>query len=48
MQAAQVWDWPLTHNDGMVNVVNDGDRFEAELEVPTFRENEIDVRFGSF
>lgn len=43
MQAANIWDWPLTHEDGMVNVVNDENRFEADLDVPTFRENEIDV-----
>jgi len=43
--SADIWDWPLQHNDGMVLVHNGKDRFEADLEVPTFRANEIDVKF---
>lgn len=41
--SADIWDWPLQRNDGFVLVHNDRDRFEADLEVPTFRPNEIDV-----
>lgn len=40
---AQTWDWPLQHGDGMVNIVNNKDRFAADLEIPSFRANEIDV-----
>jgi len=43
--SADVWDWPLQRNDGMVLVHNGADRFEADLECPTFKPNEIDVKF---
>lgn len=40
---SQKWDWPLQHNDGMVNIVNERDHFAADLEMPSFKANEIDV-----
>lgn len=40
---AQCWDWPLQHNDGMVDIVNDNEHFEANLEMPTFKPSDIEV-----
>jgi len=37
------WDWPLQKNDGVVRMVNDTRRFSVDLDIPTFKPNEIDV-----
>uniref|UniRef100_A0A915I9K7 SHSP domain-containing protein n=1 Tax=Romanomermis culicivorax TaxID=13658 RepID=A0A915I9K7_ROMCU len=38
------WDWPLQRNDGAVRMINDHRRFSVDLEVPTFKPHEIDVK----
>jgi len=42
--SADAWDWPLAKNDGMVLLKNDHRSFEADLEVPNFKANEVDVK----
>jgi len=42
--AANQWDWPLQHHDGVVHVHNDKDRFEVGLEVHFFTPKEIEVK----
>lgn len=42
-RSSDTWDWPLAKNDGMVLLKNDARAFEADLEVPHFKANEIDV-----
>lgn len=44
--SADIWDWPLQHNDGMVLIQNDSKHFEADLEVPMFRPNDISVSYA--
>jgi len=43
VQAAQTWDWPLQHNDGVVHVVDTKDKFEVGLEVTYFLPKEVEV-----
>uniref|UniRef100_A0A915EWA7 SHSP domain-containing protein n=1 Tax=Ditylenchus dipsaci TaxID=166011 RepID=A0A915EWA7_9BILA len=38
------WDWPLQHNDGVVNVTNTKEKFEVGLDVQFFTPNEIEVK----
>jgi len=38
------WDWPLAKKDGMVFLKNDSRHFEADLEIPNFRANEVEVK----
>ncbi|VDK85148.1 unnamed protein product [Litomosoides sigmodontis] len=38
------WDWPLNKNDGMVQVVNTDEKFEAVLEAVYFQPKEIEVK----
>ncbi len=40
---AEMWDWPLQHQDGVVKIINTKERFEADLECPFFTPKEIDV-----
>lgn len=40
---ARSWDWPLQHKDGLVTLVNDSQRFAADLEIPSFKADEVDV-----
>lgn len=42
-RSSDTWDWPLAKNDGMVMLKNDSRAFEADLDVPNFKANEIDV-----
>lgn len=44
----RAWDWPLQPKDGLVMLVNDGQRFEADLEMPTFKAEEVDVSLYFF
>ena len=39
------WDWPLQHNDGVVKVHSDGNRWEVGLDAAFFTPKEIEVRF---
>lgn len=41
---ANRWDWPLNNQAEFAEVTNTRDRFEVELEVPQFSQNEIDVQ----
>lgn len=41
-EAAQ-WDWPLQNNDGVVKLVNTGNKFEVGINVPYFTPKEIEV-----
>jgi len=41
--AANLWDWPLEKNDGIVRIINTKDHFEVGLHVPQFTPNEIEV-----
>uniref|UniRef100_A0AC34G411 SHSP domain-containing protein n=1 Tax=Panagrolaimus sp. ES5 TaxID=591445 RepID=A0AC34G411_9BILA len=40
----ETWDWPLQHNDGVVRVTNNTDKFEVGLDVQFFTPNEIEVK----
>ncbi|PAV74266.1 hypothetical protein WR25_24541 [Diploscapter pachys] len=42
--AAEQWDWPLQHNDGVVKVHNTKERFEVGLDVSFFTPKEIEVK----
>ena len=41
---SKLWDWPLNGSDGLIIVRNNTASFEADLEIPTFRASEIEVR----
>ncbi|GMR47744.1 hypothetical protein PMAYCL1PPCAC_17939 [Pristionchus mayeri] len=40
----QQWDWPLQHNDGVVKVHNDKEKFEVALDAQHFTPSEIQVK----
>ncbi|GMS91851.1 hypothetical protein PENTCL1PPCAC_14026, partial [Pristionchus entomophagus] len=40
----QQWDWPLQHNDGVVKVHNDKNKFEVALDAQHFTPSEIQVK----
>ncbi|CAI5439068.1 unnamed protein product [Caenorhabditis angaria] len=42
--AAESWDWPLQHNDGVVKVTNTAEKFEVGLDAGFFGPKDIDVR----
>ncbi|KHN87789.1 Heat shock protein Hsp-12.2 [Toxocara canis] len=41
---ADQWDWPLNRNDGIVEIINNDDRFEVVLEAAFFQPKEIEVK----
>uniref|UniRef100_A0A914HK71 SHSP domain-containing protein n=1 Tax=Globodera rostochiensis TaxID=31243 RepID=A0A914HK71_GLORO len=41
--ASDYWDWPLQHEDDLVRVVNEPDRWEVGLDAGFFAPNEIQV-----
>jgi len=42
--AANQWDWPMQHHDGVVHVRNDANVFEVGLEMHAFTPKEIEVK----
>uniref|UniRef100_A0A0N4Z273 SHSP domain-containing protein n=1 Tax=Parastrongyloides trichosuri TaxID=131310 RepID=A0A0N4Z273_PARTI len=41
---ANIWDWPLQREDGVVTIQNDSNKFEASLQCQYFSPNEIEVK----
>lgn len=46
--ATTKWDWLFQHGDGDAKVVNTGDKFEVNLECPTFTPDEMEVLYFSY
>nr|UJQ69868.1 protein lethal(2)essential for life [Diamesa zernyi] len=42
--ASNVWDWPLSKNEGVVRIINTADHFEVGLSVSEFSPKEIEVK----
>ena len=42
--AAEQWDWPLQHSDGVVKVIHTKEKFEVALDCPFFTPKEINIR----
>ncbi|VDN04298.1 unnamed protein product [Thelazia callipaeda] len=42
--SADLWDWPLQHNDGVTKVTNTQELFEVGLDVSFFTPKEIEVK----
>ncbi|KAK0401486.1 hypothetical protein QR680_015815 [Steinernema hermaphroditum] len=41
---AEQWDWPMAHNDGVVQLINTHDKFEVGLDCQFFTPKEIEVK----
>ncbi|KAL3098476.1 hypothetical protein niasHT_021335 [Heterodera trifolii] len=45
--ATDLWDWPLQHEDGVVQVHNGRDGWEVNLDVAFFKPNEIEINLSA-